>query len=77
MPLPEFTAKFPSDEISGIQIAGTVSSSRDSFNNTLLNLEQNSVSGSLLSIPLSNVTYNEKYIESFYETKFTELVETP
>lgn len=77
MALPAFTEKFPSSEISNIQLTGTVSSSRDPFNNIPLNLEQNSASGSLLSLPISNTTYNSKYIESFFETEFTEFVETP
>jgi len=75
MALPEFTEKFSSNELESIQKSGSIDSNRDGFNNILLSFEQTSVSSSLLSFPLKNIVYDSNYVESFFETKFTEFVE--
>lgn len=56
---------------------GTYTYSFDKYGNILLNASSSVFSQHYLSLPINNFLYNNKKIESFYETEFTEFLPQP
>ena len=53
---------------------GTYTYSFDKYGNIILNASASVFSQKYLSLPINNFLYNNKKIESFYETEFTEFL---